>query len=184
MSETVVLPTEKETIKFAPRCVYCNLPNQGEMYEAKGSPEGYYGYYDYLTGNSGKIEVPAHRPCGLKYHRRQLLQILGSTLIIVAVIILITTAVGSGVALPFEPTKINIVLATLVALSPLLILQMIYSPPFEFSVGNKTIRFEFADPDLAEEFAENNGVKSGMDWEAVKEMAGDVLKIGAKLDNK
>lgn len=155
LTTDVVLAREIEP-KFPKQCVVCSQPNNNEFAEIRGETVGFSGFQKWLLRQSGKLKVPAHGQCSRKLKRRLFWRNIGVlTLATTLAVVWIAMEIYEA-QIPFELNRLNLCIAVVVVFFPILILEEMYPPAFQFRVGEDNVTYEFKNRDYAKEFERLN----------------------------
>lgn len=158
MREEITLPREVQPI-FPKHCVVCNQPNNNEFVqvESKFSEENDPEKWELLGRNVTK--VPAHSDCYSAMKHRLLRQKIMYVSVILVIVSVFSLLKIYEIPMPFEISKMTIVIAFVILFIPIFILDEIFPVAFELNVSNKKVSYRFKDKDYAIEFNQLNQPK-------------------------
>lgn len=150
----VTLP-RGEKARFPDRCVVCRRPSPGHTTRLLTSTIGWgWGMFRRLGGFFA-VRVPACRPCGWRLQAGRVMGLL-LTIVLAGLVVVV---LGPHLAeLDRGMRRVVLLIAFCVALSPLLVWELVSPPPFTLTAWRDKIDYEFRDDAAAYEFAELNAV--------------------------
>lgn len=155
LAKEIILAREIKP-KFPMRCVACGQPNNNQYVVIHGEAVGFSGFQKWLLRRSGKLKVPSHGQCSRKLKRRLFWRNIG-VLKLATVLAVVWFLLGIyEVQAPFEFDELNLCIAVVIVFLPILILEEIYPPAFQFRVGENDVTYEFKNSDYAREFERLN----------------------------
>lgn len=153
MSIDVNLP-RKHPASFPKRCVVCGIDHPDSTVTLV---TGSLGWWTWLLGwfaRPFKVTAPACHSCSWRLHAARLLSLLVTVALVLAAFYFVWPYFADAV--PRRLRKWAMIGLALVCLSPQCIYEVLYPKPFDITAFADSVDYEFANEDLAVEFAALN----------------------------
>src|SRR5262245_37717318 len=155
LSTDIKLPRSAEPV-FPDRCVVCRKPQPGGRTRVRRTAASWWGavipILHLVSLFDGHVaHVPACSGCGLKLHAQAWWRFLAMIAIAIVFVWLGAEVVGPWVPRPL--LKWVMIAATLLALLPWFVWQVLFPLAFDMTVETEEVTYEFANPQYAVDFS-------------------------------
>jgi len=153
-STDVRLPRQVDP-DFPDRCVACGRGEPGSTFRVRRRPMRWFSVVTILPGGRRhEVHAPACEPCVDRMVRRRILSITVSLALGITGVFLVMTLLDE---VDRAYRKLVGIGGAILALSPWILIEVLWPPAFDTTVFKDSVDYEFADEDYAEEFEALNG---------------------------